>query len=58
MPSSLGFSHTFILLRETLASAAALMEKGKMAMENFITLNIAITLKAWRTEGGKVLDGA
>lgn len=26
------------------------MEKGKIAMENFITLNMAITLNAWRTK--------
>lgn len=46
LPNSPSVSYTFILLSETLASAAALTEKGRMAMENFITLNMAITLNA------------
>ena len=46
LPYSPSVSYTFILLRETLASAAALTEKGKIAIENFITLNMAITLNA------------
>lgn len=50
LPYSPRVSYTFILLRETFASAIALMEKGKIAMENFITLNMAITLNAWRTK--------
>ena len=50
LPYSPSVSYTFILLRETLASAAALTEKGKIAIENFITLNMAITLNAWRTK--------
>lgn len=45
-PYSPSITYTFILLRETLASATALTEKGKIAMENFITLNMAITLNA------------
>lgn len=45
-PYSPSVSYTFILLRETLASAAALTEKGKTAMENFIMLNMVITLNA------------
>lgn len=50
LPYSPSISYTFILLRETLASAIALTEKGKIAIENFITLNMAITLNAWRTK--------
>ena len=50
LPYSPSVSYTFILLRETLASAAALTEKGKIAIENFITLNMAITLNACRTK--------
>ena len=46
LPCSPSVTYTFILLRETLASAAALTEKGKIAIENFITLNMAITVNA------------
>jgi hypothetical protein len=46
LPYSPSVSYTFILLRETLASATALTEKGKIAIENFITLNMAMTLNA------------
>lgn len=50
LPCSPSVSYTFILLRETLTSAAALTEKGKIAIENSITLNMVITLNAWRTK--------
>lgn len=50
LPYSPSVSYTFILFRDTLASAPALTEKGKIAMENFITLNMAITLNAWRAK--------
>lgn len=46
LPYSPNVSYTFILLSETLTSDIALTEKGKIAMENFITLNMVITLKA------------
>lgn len=46
LPYSRSVSYTFILLRETLTSDMALTEKDKIAMENFITLNMAITLNA------------
>lgn len=46
LPYSPRVTYTFILLRETLASTIALTEKGKIAIENFMTLNMAITLKA------------
>lgn len=56
LPSSPSVSCTFIL-KHTLASATAPTEKGEIASENFITLNVAIAQMPGPREGGSITPG-